>query len=165
MQRTLVWLSISPIFYKQLFHTKVLCTPFMCLQFGFVIFWQKNFVAKAAHKVLVKLTPGGSIGPRCVMHLLFRGQYQNWRSSRKNNHIFGKVGILEKMDLIWPNLRTIKFYPNGPPQTNSSKKKEEILGVFCCIFSLKPYKQILVIQTVNFIHDKKIQNELKFNIC
>jgi hypothetical protein len=46
--------------YKQLFHTKVLCTPFMCLQFGFVIFWQKDFGAKAAHKMLVKLTPGKS---------------------------------------------------------------------------------------------------------
>ncbi len=30
----------------------------MCLQFGFVIFWQKNFGAKAAHKMMVKLTPG-----------------------------------------------------------------------------------------------------------
>jgi hypothetical protein len=30
----------------------------MCLQFGFVFFWRKNFGAKAAHKMLVKLTPG-----------------------------------------------------------------------------------------------------------
>jgi hypothetical protein len=29
----------------------------MCQQFGFVIFWQKDFGAKAAHKMLVKLTP------------------------------------------------------------------------------------------------------------
>ena len=57
VQRTLVWLSISPIFYKHLFHTKVLCTPFMCLQFGFVNFWQKDFGTKAAYKMLVKLTP------------------------------------------------------------------------------------------------------------
>ncbi len=33
----------------------------MCLQFGFVIFWQKDFGAKAAHKMLVKLTPGFSV--------------------------------------------------------------------------------------------------------
>ncbi len=33
----------------------------MCLQFGFVIFWQKNFGAKAAQKVLVKLTPGANV--------------------------------------------------------------------------------------------------------
>jgi hypothetical protein len=50
--------SISPIFYKQRFHKKVFCAAFMCLQFGFVIFWQKDFGAKAAHKMLVKLTPG-----------------------------------------------------------------------------------------------------------
>jgi len=31
----------------------------MCLQFGFVILWQKAFGAKAALKTLVKLTPGG----------------------------------------------------------------------------------------------------------
>jgi hypothetical protein len=30
----------------------------MCLQFGFLIFWQKDFGAKAAHKMLVKLKPG-----------------------------------------------------------------------------------------------------------
>jgi hypothetical protein len=30
----------------------------MCLQFGFVIFWQNDFGAKAANKMLVKLTPG-----------------------------------------------------------------------------------------------------------
>ncbi len=29
----------------------------MRLQFGFVKFWQKDFGAKAAHKMLVKLTP------------------------------------------------------------------------------------------------------------
>jgi hypothetical protein len=41
------------------FYTKVLCAPFMYLQFGLAIFWQKDFGAKAAHKMLVKLTPGG----------------------------------------------------------------------------------------------------------
>jgi len=50
--------SISPTFYEQLFHMKVFCAAFMCLQFGFVIFWRKDFGAKAAHKMLVKLTPG-----------------------------------------------------------------------------------------------------------
>jgi hypothetical protein len=37
---------------------KVFCAAFMPLQFGFVIFWRKDFGAKAAHKMLVKLTPG-----------------------------------------------------------------------------------------------------------
>jgi hypothetical protein len=50
---------ISPIFYEQLFHMKVFCAAFIIrLQFGFVIFWQKDFGAKAAHKMLVKYTPG-----------------------------------------------------------------------------------------------------------
>jgi hypothetical protein len=30
---------------------------FMCLQFGFENSWQKDFGSKAAHKMLVKLTP------------------------------------------------------------------------------------------------------------
>jgi hypothetical protein len=46
--------SISPIFYEQLFHTKVFCAALMCLKFEFVIFWQKDFGTKAAHKMLVK---------------------------------------------------------------------------------------------------------------
>jgi hypothetical protein len=36
----------------------------MCLQFGFL--WQKAFGTKAALKTLVKLTPGGSTGPKYV---------------------------------------------------------------------------------------------------
>ena len=31
----------------------------MCLQVGFVIFWRKDLGAKAAHKMLVELTPDG----------------------------------------------------------------------------------------------------------
>ena len=37
---------------------KVFCTTFMCLQFGFVVFWQKEMSAKAARKILVKLNVG-----------------------------------------------------------------------------------------------------------
>jgi hypothetical protein len=40
-------------------YTKALCTALKCLQFGFVIFWRKDFGAKVAHKMLVKLTPEG----------------------------------------------------------------------------------------------------------
>jgi hypothetical protein len=37
----------------------------MCLQFGFVIFWQKAFGAKAAlGEMLVKLTPGLAIAEK-----------------------------------------------------------------------------------------------------
>jgi hypothetical protein len=35
----------------------------MCLQFGFVISWQKDFGTKAAHKMLVKLTLASLIFP------------------------------------------------------------------------------------------------------
>jgi len=35
---------------------QVFCTAFLYLQFGFEIFWQNNFGAKAAKKMLVKLT-------------------------------------------------------------------------------------------------------------
>ncbi len=54
----LLLVSISPIFYEQIFHMKVFCAAFMCLQFGFVIFWQKDFSAKTVNKLLLKLTPG-----------------------------------------------------------------------------------------------------------
>jgi hypothetical protein len=50
--------SISLIFYEQIFGTKVFCAPFMCIQFRFAIFWQKDFGTNAANKMLVKLTPG-----------------------------------------------------------------------------------------------------------
>jgi hypothetical protein len=39
---------------------------FMRSQFGFVIFWQKDFGAKAAHKIVVKLTSGGTGGSRTI---------------------------------------------------------------------------------------------------
>ena len=37
---------------------KVHCEAFVCFQFGFVFFWQKEIGGKAAHKMLVKLTQG-----------------------------------------------------------------------------------------------------------
>jgi hypothetical protein len=40
------------------FSFKSFCAAFMFLQFGFVIFWQKDFGTKSDHKMLVKLTPG-----------------------------------------------------------------------------------------------------------
>jgi hypothetical protein len=61
--------SISPIFYEQRFHTRVFCAAFMCFQIGFVIFWQKDFGTKAAHKMLVKLTPGWSTPQRLLANI------------------------------------------------------------------------------------------------
>ena len=53
--------SISPTFYTQLFCTIVVWAAFMFLQFGFVIFWQKEISSKAASTILVKLTTGVTI--------------------------------------------------------------------------------------------------------
>jgi len=48
-----IQVSISTTFYEQLFHSKVFCADFMCLQFRLVFFWQKEIGAKAARKMLV----------------------------------------------------------------------------------------------------------------
>ncbi len=45
-------------FMSSFFVQKFFCTCFMCLQCRLVIFWWKDLGAKAAHKMLVKLTPG-----------------------------------------------------------------------------------------------------------
>ena len=49
---------ISPTFYEQLFQTKVFRAAFMYLYCRFVLFWRKEIGAKAACKMLVKLTLG-----------------------------------------------------------------------------------------------------------
>jgi len=49
-------LLISSTFYSRLFCTKVFFTAFLWLLFGFVIFWHKTIGAKAARKMLMKLT-------------------------------------------------------------------------------------------------------------
>jgi len=36
----------------------VLCSAFICIQFGFVVLWPLNYGAKAAHEMLVKLKKG-----------------------------------------------------------------------------------------------------------
>jgi hypothetical protein len=50
----------------------------MCLQCGFVIFRQKDFGRKAAHKMLVKLTPGWQHESQNVLQLLFDEKSQNF---------------------------------------------------------------------------------------
>ncbi len=44
--------TISPTFYDQIFHTKVLCIPFL----AFDVFDARTLLKKAALKLLVKLT-------------------------------------------------------------------------------------------------------------
>ena len=50
--------SISPTFYEQLFRTKDFRAAFLYLHCRFKLFRRKEIGAKAAHKMLVKLTPG-----------------------------------------------------------------------------------------------------------
>jgi len=48
---TVAWqVSILPTFCEQIFLPKVFFKAFLYLQFGFVIFGQKNIGAKPAHK-------------------------------------------------------------------------------------------------------------------
>jgi len=49
--------SISSTFYEQLLHQKSCAEIFLCWQFGFLSFWRKIIGAKAARKMLIKLTP------------------------------------------------------------------------------------------------------------
>jgi hypothetical protein len=53
----------------------------MCLQFGFVIFWQKVFGTKAAHKMLVKLTPGGTMGTSDILQILYGENHKTVNNS------------------------------------------------------------------------------------
>jgi len=46
--------------FINIFHMKVLSAAFLLLQFGFVIFCRKIIGAKAAHKMLMKLTTNES---------------------------------------------------------------------------------------------------------
>jgi hypothetical protein len=59
--------SISPIFYEQLFCTKVFAQLLCAYKLGFVNFWQKDFGTKVAHKMLMKLTPVSHV---CIKQLL-----------------------------------------------------------------------------------------------
>ncbi len=53
---------ISSTFCLCLFCAKVLWAAFLFSQFGFAIFWRMNIGAKAAHKMLMKLTAGKEQG-------------------------------------------------------------------------------------------------------
>jgi hypothetical protein len=84
-------------FYEQLFHTKVSCAAFMCLQFGFVILWQKNFGTKIVLKMLVKLTPAftPALLPACLLtHLnaCFHASHPDYFPSLQHN-MFGIMNI------------------------------------------------------------------------
>jgi hypothetical protein len=66
--KILVKLTVMPKFFAQLLSAFNLVLYF---------FWQKEFGTKAAHKMLVKLTPGVSMGTGYILKLLFRENFQN----------------------------------------------------------------------------------------
>jgi hypothetical protein len=61
LQSLLLGVNFTNILPAAFSYKSFFCAAFMCLQLGFVIFWRKDFGAKAAHKMLVKLAPGVSI--------------------------------------------------------------------------------------------------------
>jgi hypothetical protein len=69
----------------------------MSLQFGFVNLWQNAFGAKAALKMLVKLTPGGSMGPGYDLKLFCCVESQQWLLKlEEKKRSFGIPNISER---------------------------------------------------------------------
>ena len=85
--------SISPTIYKQLFCKQVFFWSFHVLTVWIVIFWCKEIGAKAARKMLVKLTTGSLM----CRHLLFL--------SNRSRHVlyFQQRGC--RGHLHWPDLQ------------------------------------------------------------
>jgi len=54
------------------FCTKVFCKALLLLQFGLVFFWKKNTSAKAAYKMLVKLTTGVNFINILLVNFLYK---------------------------------------------------------------------------------------------
>ena len=73
--------SISSTFYERLFRTKVFWAAFLYLKLRFIIFWRKEISAKAARKMLVKLTTG------TFMHSSANRNVKVARHSSNNKHV------------------------------------------------------------------------------
>ncbi len=72
---------------------KAFCAAFMCLQFGFVTFWLKDFGTKDAHKMLVKLTTEWQNGKNLPHHpevesLIPAPALGEEKAKRKNTKVF-----------------------------------------------------------------------------
>ncbi len=88
--------SISPIFYEQLFCTKVFCATFFYLQCGFETFVQKIVRAKAACKMLIKLATGGDICKEVLSNihcptLIVRGDKDNRISAEQTQYLENNI--------------------------------------------------------------------------
>jgi hypothetical protein len=76
----------------------------MCLKFGFVKFWQKDFGAKAAHKMLVKLTPGVNSGYIQTLKLRLTSQ---WKSTSLSYLIEGSCKEFQETILCIKDLKEV----------------------------------------------------------
>jgi hypothetical protein len=104
-------------------HTKVLCTALKCLQFGFAIFWRKDFGAKAAHKMLVKLTP--------ALHL------QNWwiqKCRRQDLNISSRMNLQFKQMKEKLRIEDLAKISNKSEETLHVKRMQKIIEIKrdCC---------------------------------
>ncbi len=108
---------ISSFFVQMFFYTA------FSSQFGFVIFWWKDFGAKATHKMLVKLTPGR-----------ISTSYEN--ASSANWHCWGKCFILD-LEKEW-NLR---IYFISLQRFYSMLEKKTFCTECSRMFSLKLFHQ------------------------
>ncbi len=88
-------LSISPIFYEQLFHTEVFAQLLCAFNLGL-----KDLGAKAAHKMLVKLTPGGSMGPGYVMQIIISETSPMPKTKQPPKLEKSKDSILRILDIL-----------------------------------------------------------------
>ncbi len=90
------WCQLYQYFMSSFFVWKFYCEAFMCLQFGFVIFWRKEFGAKGAHKMLVKLRPGFWIYPHTTHQngattFRIRTLHSAWQLTKRDNQYIDTV--------------------------------------------------------------------------
>jgi len=86
-------------FMSSFFVRKIYGAAFTCFQFGFAIYWQNDFGAKAAHKMLVKLTPGRLKASVHLMIYLFdvtsffsMQAFVDWKKRKHEKTDFPSIG-------------------------------------------------------------------------
>jgi hypothetical protein len=83
---------MSSFFLKSFWHSLYVLTIWVCN------FLPQDFGTKAAHKMLVKLTPGGCMGPSYVWQVLF-----------SEKHKIAKKTTAEAHGKIITNLESLEF--------------------------------------------------------
>jgi hypothetical protein len=116
-----------------------LCKGFLCLQFGFVIFWQKDFGTKAAYKMLVKLLLMSLSKSRC------------WYS---NNAMFHWTPWLTS-DLYHKHIMIISDVPmwiiyDSRSLTDNSRLTLQVVPVVASFFYFHDNHCMLIVQVIVF---------------